>query len=670
MESWTVQDSAELYQIRAWGAGFFEVSEAGNVVVRPGRRTEAGIDLKQLVDDLRRRGYGLPLLLRFRDILDARARELGDCFGRAMREYGYEGAYRSVYPIKVNQQRHVVEELLHFGREFHLGLEVGSKPEALVALALLDDPAALIVCNGYKDEDYIETVLLAQKLGRTPILVLDRFRELEPVLRLSRQHGVRPNLGLRARLQARGAGKWAESGGDRSKFGLSSAEIVDLVAALEQDGMLDCLQLLHFHLGSQITDVRRIKNALREAARIFVELHGLGAGLRYFDVGGGLGVDYDGSNTNFHSSMNYTVGEYANNVVEEILDACQDAGVPHPTVVTECGRALVAHHSVLVVDVLDTTRTVVSEHPEPPAAEDHEVVRDFYETWQWINRKNLLESFHDAIQLRDEAIQLFDLGYLDLRARARAERLFYACCSRIRRLLKDLPRVPEELEGLQKGLSDTYYCNFSVFQSLPDSWAVDQLFPVMPIHRLDERPTRQAILVDLTCDSDGRVDSFIDPHDVKEALELHEPDGASYTLGVFLVGAYQEILGDLHNLFGDTTAIHVSLNGGRYRVEHVVEGDTVTEVLSYVEFDRGELLRRVRGACEEALLEGRLSPEESALLLRRYESGLSSYTYLSPSRLPAVPEAEAPRRVRRPRRRAPEPAREPTAPRLPPDPPA
>ncbi len=640
MDSWTTKDSVELYQVNAWGSGFFDVNDAGNVVVRP-KRDGTGIDLRELVDDLRRRGYELPLLLRFRDILDARLHELHDRFGEAIAECGYEGVYRTIYPIKVNQQRHVVEELLHSGRDVHLGVEVGSKPEVLVALALLEDPEALIVCNGYKDETYIETVLLAQKLGRVPILVIDRFRELELVLKLSRQLGVRPNLGLRARLQRRGAGKWVDSSGERSKFGLSAVEIVDVIERLREAGMLDCLQLLHFHLGSQITDIRRIKEALREGARVFVELKQLGAGMKYCDVGGGLGVDYDGSRTNFHSSMNYTVREYANNVVEEILGACRDAEVPHPTILTECGRALVAHHSVLVVDVLDAARPLQGE-PEEPSPEDPEVVRDFHTTLQRITRKNLLESYHDVLELRDEAIQLFDLGFLDLTGRAQTERLFYACYERMRGIVKDLSRVPEDLEPLQRGLSDTYYCNFSVFQSLPDSWAVSQLFPVMPIQRLDEKPGRQAVLVDLTCDSDGKLDAFIDPHDVKHALEIHSPNGEPYYIGAFLVGAYQEILGDLHNLFGDTNAIHIAQDGDRYRVVHVVQGDTVAEVLSYVEFDRQELLRRVRGACEQALQEGRLTPEDSAMLLRRYVEGLDSYTYLSPSRLPVVPQIPPP----------------------------
>jgi arginine decarboxylase len=641
LQTWTVRDSLDLYNVSAWGSGFFGVNEAGNVVVQPKRGEGPAVDLKVLVDDLQRRGYQLPLLLRFSDILSARVREIAGCFENAIREYGYKGTHRGVYPIKVNQQRHIVEELLACGRPVHLGLEVGSKPEMLVALAILDDAEALIVCNGYKDEEYVETALLAQKLGRSPILVLDRFRELELVLRVARRLGVRPVLGVRAKLQAKGAGRWAESTGGRSKFGLTASEIVEVTRTLKSEGMLDCLQLLHFHIGSQIPAIRVFKEALREASRVFVELHALGANMRYFDVGGGLGVDYDGSNTNFHSSMNYTVQEYANDVVAGISEACETLGVPHPTIVTESGRALVAHHAVLVFNVLDTNEVVVRERPEEPSENDHEVVRNFFETWKSISKRNLLEPYHDAVQLRDEANQLFNLGYLDLVGRARAERLFNACCGKLHKFLREMAKKPEELEGLEQALADTYYCNFSVFQSMPDSWAVGQLFPLMPIHRLQEKPVRQATLADLTCDSDGKVDAFIDTHDVKEILDLHSPNGQPYYLGVFLVGAYQEILGDLHNLFGDTNAIHVALDGDRYRVEHVVVGDTVSEVLSYVEFERRDLIRRVRRACEEAVWAKKISLEETALLLKRYESGLDSYTYLTESPQPA-PAPELP----------------------------
>jgi arginine decarboxylase len=601
--------------------------------------------MRRYTPDLRARGYALPLLIRFSDILAERVRGIAACFERAIREQEFEGSYQGVYPIKVNQQAHIVEELLTCGREFHLGLEVGSKPELLVALAMLNDPDALIVCNGYKDEAYVETALLAQKLGRRPVLVVDRFRELETIARLARQHGIRPHLGIRAKLQARGAGRWADSGGSGSKFGLTTSEIMDAIELLRDEGMLDCLTLLHFHLGSQVPSIRIFKDALREAARIFVEMHAMGAPMRYFDAGGGLAVDYDGSNTDFHSSMNYSVQEYANDVIAAIVEACDARKVPAPVVFTESGRSLVAHHAVLVFDVLDTGTVTVAEEMDPPEPDDPDVVHELYETWRTVTRRNLLEPYHDAIQFREQASQLFNLGYLDLRGRARAEQLFFAICTRLHRLMGELNRVPEELEGLGRALADTYYCNFSVFQSMPDSWAVGQLFPILPIHRLDEKPTRRGILADLTCDSDGKVDSFIDLHDVKRALDLHPPNGAPYFLGAFLVGAYQEILGDLHNLFGDTNAIHVAISGDRYRVEHVDGGDTVTEVLAYVEFDRRELLRRVRSACEDALWQKRITPQETALLLKRYEDALNAYTYLSGDQGPAP----RPARLRTPR---------------------
>ena len=629
LHGWTIKDSLDLYSVPLWSAGYFSINDEGHLMVRPHREQGPGIDLKRLVSDLRARGYDLPLLIRFADILAERVKEIAGCFAHAIEEYGYRGSYQGVYPIKVNQQSQVVTELLRCGRTFHVGLEVGSKPEMLVALALMDDPEALIVCNGYKDDAYVETAMLAQKLGRRPVLVIDRFMDLALVLRVARQHGLRPRLGLRAKLHARGAGRWAESAGPGSKFGLSPSEIVRTVELLRREEMLDGLELLHFHVGSQVPSIRIFKEALVEAARIYVELHSMGVPLRYFDVGGGLAVDYDGSNTNFHSSMNYSVQEYANDVVAAVAAACEEREVPHPVLVTESGRALVAHHAALVFDVLDTSTRAVPGIPDPPADEDHDVVFDLYETWSGINRRNLIEPYHDAIQLRDQANQLFNLGYLDLPARARTHELFYACLTRLNSFARELDRIPEELEGLERALADTYYCNFSVFQSLPDSWAVHQLFPILPIHRLAEQPTRKATLADLTCDSDGKVASFVDLHDVKQTLDLHALDGRPYYLGAFLVGAYQEILGDLHNLFGDTNAIQVTLAGDRYRVDHVQTGDTVSEVLDYVEFDRRDLSMKVRQACEDALWHGRISPEETALLLKRYGEMLDSYTYLT-----------------------------------------
>jgi arginine decarboxylase len=626
---WTINDSIELYNVNGWGRGFFSVNDAGHVEVTPGGPGSARIDLKELVDDLRNRGLNLPLLIRFSDILRKRIQQLCGSFQQAIRENEYGGQYRGVYPIKVNQQRHVVEELVEYGRPYNLGIEAGSKPELLVALALQDNPEALIVCNGYKDRAYIETALLAHKLGRQLIIVLDQIGELETVIATSRELDIPPVIGVRARLSTKGAGKWVESTGDRSKFGLTTAEIVATVDRLRTEGMLDCLQLLHFHIGSQVTNIRAVKEALREASRIFVELHLLGANMRFIDCGGGLGVDYDGSQSNFHSSVNYTLEEYAGDIVSQIAETCNAKGVPHPDIITESGRALVAHHSALIFNVLGTNEILVGEIPATLAEDEHPLIQQLYETYAGISRKNFQEAYHDALQIKEEAISAFNLGYLDLKARARVEQLFWSTCERILKIVRDLPYVPDEFEGLERQLSDTYYCNFSLFQSIPDHWAVRQLFPTMPIDRLNEMPMRKAVLADLTCDSDGKMDQFIDLKDVKHFLELHAPNGGPYYIGTFLVGAYQEILGDLHNLFGDTDAVHVRLDGDDYRVEHVVEGDSVSEVLSYVQYHKKDLVSRVRRAVEAALLQKRLTMAESGRLMRRYEEALEGYTYLT-----------------------------------------
>jgi arginine decarboxylase len=629
LRAWTVKDSLELYNVNGWGRDFFTINDAGHVEVTPAGAGSPRIDLKELVDDVRSRGLNLPLLIRFSDILRTRVEQLCGSFQQAIAENDYKGTYRGVYPIKVNQQRHVVEELIEYGRPFNLGLEAGSKPELLVALALQENPEALILCNGYKDRAFIETALLAQKLGRKVIITMDRMAELETILSTSRDLDIRPVIGVRARLSTKGAGKWVESTGDRSKFGLTSAEIVAAVDRLRAEGMLDCLQLLHFHIGSQITAIRAIKDALREASRIFVELHGLGANMRYLDAGGGLGVDYDGSQTNFHSSVNYTLQEYAADVVSQVAEACNVKGVPHPDIVTESGRALVAHHSVLVYNVLDSNQMLLGQIPETLAKDEHPAIVSLYETYEGISRKNFQEAYHDALQLKEEAISAFNLGILDLKARARVEQLFWATCEKILKIVRDLTYVPDELEGLEKQLSDTFYCNFSLFQSLPDHWAVRQLFPTLPLDRLNKQPQRRGVLADLTCDSDGKMDQFIDLRDVKHFLELHPLNGESYYIGTFLVGAYQEILGDLHNLFGDTDAVHVRLDGDDYRVEHVVEGDSVAEVLAYVQYSKDDLISRVRRAMEVALREKRITPAESGRLMRRYEEGLEGYTYLT-----------------------------------------
>ena len=636
IRAWTTRDSAQLYNVGGWSSGYFGINDAGHVEVMPRGAGGPSLDLYDLIQDLQRRGLGMPLLMRFSDILKSRVETLVGCFESAIREYGYRGRYRGVYPIKVNQQHQVVEELVEFGRPYGLGLEAGSKPELLAALALLDSPDALLVLNGYKDVEYAETALLSQKLGRYPIVVIDRFRELEMLIQVARRLGIRPHIGVRAKLTTRGAGKWMESTGDRSKFGLTATELVLLVDRLREAKMLDCLEMLHFHIGSQISSVRAIKDAMKEACRIYVELAAAGAGLKFMDVGGGLGVDYDGSSTNWSSSTNYTMQEYANDVVATVQEACEVAGVPHPDILSESGRALVAHHSVLVFNILDVNQVLAGQAPPAVNEAEHPVIHQLLETWRSVSRKNFQEAYHDALQLKEEATNLFNVGLLDLRGRARVEQLFWGCCEAILKIIRELDYVPDDLEGLEKGLADTYYGNFSVFQSAPDHWAVKQLFPVLPLHRLNERPTRRGVIADLTCDSDGKIDQFIELRDVKSALELHPDDGKPYYLGVFLVGAYQEILGDLHNLFGDTNAVHIALAEGGYRIAHVVEGDSVTEVLGYVQYQKQNLVQRVRQASEEALRKGLLTFEESALLMKRFDEGLTGYTYLEEEPVPSA----------------------------------
>jgi len=630
MEKWTIRDSLDLYHVLDWGSGFFAINDAGDVEVRPKTNDERSIDLLELVEDLGRRGVRTPLLIRFNDILDSRVRGLNDCFREAIEELDYRGSYRGVYPIKVNQQRHVVEELIQYGAPEKMGLEAGSKPELLIALAMLDTPGALIICNGYKDRAYVETALLAQRLGRTPIIVVDRFNEIDLILKTSRELGIRPHLGIRARLNTKGAGRWVESTGDRSKFGLSSMEIVAAVDRLASEDMLDCVELMHFHIGSQITAARAHKDALSEASRIFVGLHEMGAKPSLIDAGGGLGVDYDGSRTDFHSSKNYSMQEYANDVVSFIQEACDAENLPHPDIVTESGRALTAHHSVLIFDVLGVNEVLSDSRPNPVTDDDPKVLRDLAEVWSDTSTENVQESYHNAVLLKEEASTMFSLGYLNLKGKARVEHQFAKCCEKILDLLRELPEVPEDLAEFENGLVDTYFGNFSVFQSAPDHWAVKQVFPVMPIHRLDEQPTRRGVFADLTCDSDGKIDQFINPREAKNLIELHPWTGAPYFIGVFLVGAYQEILGDLHNLFGDTNAVHVALGDeGGYTVDHIVEGDAVEDVLAYVQYERRPLIEKVRRIIEGALRRKDISLEESARLLERYEQGLKGYTYLS-----------------------------------------
>ncbi len=625
---WSIQDSTELYNVRNWGREFFRINDGGNIEVTPAGPRGDGIDLKTLIDDLERRGIQLPILVRFTDILRTRVKTLATAFNNAIKEYEFKGSYRGVYPIKVNQQRYLVEDLVRFSEHYHMGLEAGSKPELLIVLALMDDPEALIICNGYKDAEFIETALMAKKLGRNPIIVVEKSSEFRLVVEVSRRVGIRPVIGMRAKLASKGAGRWETSAGDRAKFGLTVGEMVEGIAYLKQEGMLDCLQLLHFHIGSQVSAIRSVKKALQEAGRIFTELARMGAPMQYFDVGGGLGVDYDGSRSNFESSVNYTVDEYAADVVAAVVAACDEAMVPHPHIITESGRALAAHHAVLVFNVLG-----VSEFPSHDDVvvtdDDPDVIQELHEILDSVTRKNFQEAYHDAQAAKEELLSRFNLGLLDLSQRARGEHLFWLVSQKILHIVRQQSYVPDDLEGLEKSLADTYFGNFSVFQSAPDSWAVDQLFPVMPIHRLAEEPTRRAIIADITCDSDGKIDRFIDLRDVKDVLALHPANDQPYYLGVFMVGAYQEILGDLHNLFGDTNSVHVSLDeDGAYSIDHVIEGDTVEEVLKYVQFSRGDLVRRVRRATERALKEGRMTMEEGAKMITAYQSGLEGYTYL------------------------------------------
>jgi arginine decarboxylase len=627
---WSVENSAELYQIRGWGEPYFAVNGEGHVEVRPDPSREGrGIDLFALVHDLKARGLALPLLIRFSDILRDRIRRLNECFARAIAEYSYPGGYRGVFPVKVNQQRHIVEEVVEFGAPWRFGLEAGSKPELLIALAHAQS-GGLILCNGYKDEKYIETALLAQRFDKTVFIVLERLEELDMVFRASEKLGIAPALGVRAKLTAKGVGRWKDSAGDRAKFGLTTSEIVEVVDRLGQKSLLSSLQLLHFHIGSQVSSIIPIKNAIAEAANIYVDLAKLGASVCYLDVGGGLAVDYDGSKTDFHASKNYNIQEYANDIVFGILDACTKANVTVPTIVTESGRAVTAHQSVLVFEVVGTNDVHFGD-PEPPQPNSHPILRGLYDTWRSVVPKNVQEAWHDASQAKEEVQSLFKFGYVGLRERAQVEKLYWSCCVKILQTVRRMRFVPDELRDLERVLAAIYYCNFSIFQSAPDTWAIDQLFPIMPIHRLDEEPTVRATIADLTCDSDGAIDHFIDREDVKNVLEVHPlVPSEPYYLGLFLNGAYQEILGDLHNLFGDTNAVHVRLGEDQgYHVAHVVKGDSVAEVLHYVQYKTDDMVERVRQQAESALRTNQITLPQMRLLMQHYEESLGKYTYLS-----------------------------------------
>jgi len=639
-QGWSTEDSAELYQVGAWGKGYFGINAAGHVVVRPDTTPAREIDLFEVVQGLRARDLTTPVVVRFSDILAHRLRHLADAFAQAIAENEFGNAYAAVFPIKVNQQRLVVEEVFRYGAEHGFGLEVGSKPELLAVMAMTEGASdRLIVCNGFKDDSYIEAVMLATKLGRTIIPVVENFSELHLILKHADKHGVRPRIGVRVKLSSEGSGRWRDSAGEKSKFGLFITEILEAVEILRGRGMLDCLQLVHCHPGSQLQDIRRVKDAINELAHVYAELSILGAGLRYIDVGGGLGVDYDGSGTNFPSSMNYTVNEYANDVVYRIASVCNARGVAHPMIVSESGRAIAAQHSVLIFNTLGTSaldRFRVSGNAGQDFDGDGELpqpVQDLFEAYGAISARRLVECYHDALTAREQVLQMFNLGLVSLKVRGLAERLFWATCARIRDFCRKSDDIPDELAGLEEILSDIYFCNFSVFQSLPDSWAIDQVFPIMPIHRLDERPDRKGVLADITCDSDGKIDRFVSPRDVKRTLELHQvSNGDEYYLAAFLVGAYQETLGDLHNLFGDTHVVHIRLHeSGGWAIDEIVKGDTANKVLEYMEYDVEELYPALARDCERAIRDGRMTIVESQALKRFYEGELNGYAYLEPA---------------------------------------
>ncbi len=629
MKKWSIEDSREMYNIKGWGASYFDINEEGNVSVSP-CKDEAQIDLREIVDELSLRDVTPPLLLRFPDILDNRIEKTANCFKRAAEEYEYKAQNFIIYPIKVNQMQPVVEEIISHGRKFNLGLEAGSKPELHAVIAVQCQSDSLIICNGYKDQSYIELALLAQKMGKRIFIVVEKLNELDIIARAAKKLNVKPNLGIRIKLASSGSGKWAESGGDASKFGLTSSELLDALRILDEKGLHDSLRLIHFHIGSQITKIRRIQTALREAAQFYINLHKMGYNVDFVDCGGGLGVDYDGTRSaNSESSVNYSIQEYVNDCVYTFVDAANKNDIAHPNIITVRGRSLTAHHSVLVIDVLETAS--LPEMPEEFEAKDsdHQLVKDLYEIWDNLNSKNMLEDWHDAEQIRDEALELFSHGIVDLKTRAEIESMYWSVCHEINTLSKQMKHVPEELRNIDKLLADKYFCNFSLFQSLPDSWAIDQLFPIMPIQRLTERPTRNATLQDITCDSDGKIANFVKEGHLSHVLPLHalrrnEP----YYLGVFLVGAYQEILGDMHNLFGDTNAVHVSVKDGHYHIDQIIDGETVEEVLDYVQYNPKKLVRQLEIWVTKSVKNGKISLEEGKEFLSNYRSGLYGYTYL------------------------------------------
>lgn len=630
VNGWTHEDSSELYGVESWGNSYFRINKHGEATVRLSDGDDyKDVSMPKLVEGLAERGTTLPVLFRFRDLLHSRMQELNEGFAKAIKENKYKGSYRAVYPIKVNQQRQVIEEITDFGKRYHYGLEAGSKPELIAALAHMTDPEAYLICNGYKDDEFIDLALTAQKMGVNIFIVLEMPGELDTILACAKKRGIHPNLGVRVRLAAKGSGHWHESAGDKSVFGLNSAQVIQVVDKLKEEGYLDCLKLLHYHQGSQIPNIAAIREGVTEAARVYVDLVKEGAPMGTLDMGGGLAVDYDGSKTNFHSSCNYSIAEYCSDIVEVVCQMCDQAKIDHPDLVTESGRAIVAYYSVLVFNVLDVTTSFDQGAKKPELPEDAPLMlKAFADVEKVLSRKNLQECFNDASYYRDQIRAQFFHGNCTLRERGIGEAYYWHILNRISRLLTEMETISEDLRELSNSLVDFYYGNFSLFQSLPDSWAIKQLFPVMPIHRLNERPTQKAVLADITCDCDGKVDQFIDQEDVAKFLPLHDyiPE-KDYNIGVFLVGAYQETLGDLHNLFGDTNVVGVHLENGRPVYTHEVEGDSVADVLTYVEYDPKDLITKFRNFAENAVAEGRITPAERRHAMDVYRSGLSGYTY-------------------------------------------
>ena len=629
MRKWRIEDSSELYNVPGWGRNYFKVNNSGHVEVTP-RKSCPAVDLKELMDELQLRDITAPVLVRFPDILDDRIRKIQSCFAQAAQEYKYEGQNFIVYPIKVNQMRQVVEEIVSHGNKYNIGLEAGSKPELHAVLAVNTHENSIVVCNGYKDKDYVELALLAQKMGRRIFIVAEKLNELKIIADISKKLKIRPNIGIRIKLTSSGSGKWEESGGDVSKFGLNSSELLDAIEFLEKNKLGDCLKFIHFHIGSQITKIRRIKNALREAMQFYVQLQQMGFKIEFVDIGGGLGVDYDGTRSSYsENSFNYCILEFVNDSVSSLVDVCVKHNLPHPNIITESGRSVTAHHSVLIIEALAATALPIWKDEMTVDENAHELARELYSIWDKINPSRVFEDWHDALQIRDEALELFSLGLLDLRTRAQIEKLFWSVARDVSDITRSMKHPPEELRRVVKMLPEKYFCNFSLFQSLPDSWAIDQVFPIMPIQRLDEKPTQLATLQDVTCDSDGKIDHFVSAHGISNALPVHPlKAGEHYYFGVFLVGAYQEILGDLHNLFGDTNAVHITVKENGPVIEQIIDGETVADVLDYVEYNPKKLVRNLETWVSACMKQGKISPEEGRQFLNNYRSGLYGYTYL------------------------------------------